>query len=694
MKRLMALTAGLAVLLAGSARAAAEPPKEQPSFQEMVELWLPEMGAEAIPDRQESQQALQDALFQLGAPGREAELSDACKAIAKKLGPGTAKPARTWILKQLEFNGGAECVEAVAALLSDQDAEIRDCARRALQNNPAPEATTALLAALDSAMDDAQRIAIANALGYRKNPAGVAALGNLLGAANQSVAVAAVDALGKIGGTDAAGALVEFYPNAAGALRTHIEHVGLRRAERLLAQGKRRVAAEVYGKLDKPEFPRPIRFGAMKGSLNAAGDRAAEMVLEMLASDDADRRAIAAGHVENLAGPAAMKTLAQKFPELPAAGQKLLLAALAVRANKAAMPLAMAAANSSNEDVRSAGIQALGKLGDARAVPVLVAAMAAGEAGSDAARESLCEVFGDGVDEAIVTAMQKAQPNLRGTLIDVLQDRRAVSAAGALLEEAGHEDAGIRDRAIRALGELAGADAVEPLIALLLAADRGRQRDDIEKAIMFVCGRIPEADQRADPVLEVMSRSSEEDRAALLPLLGRIGGKNALEEVNRAIRSDKPEVQEAGVRAISNWPDASVAADLLDLAQHAENKTYVTWALRAYIRVVTLPSERPDTETLSLLKKAMEMATRDDERRLVVSRASSARHVETLRWLVPYLDDPAVSDQACRAIVDLARRRELFGPNQVEFREALKKVMSVTKNQGLIDQVERYMSGL
>ena len=694
MRRSMVPAVVSAVLLAGSIGAEAQDPRHESTFKQQLEQWLPGMGADDVPDRQQSQQALQAAIFRLGAPGREAELTAACRAIAEKLGPETAKPARIWMLRQLESSGGAECVEAVAALLSDQDAQIRDSARRALENNPAPEANNRLLAALGSAADDTQRVAVANALGCRGNSSSVPALSGLLDHGNQAVVEAAANALGKIGGAQAAAALKAGWADAPQQSKPAIADAYLRSADKFLKEGKRGEAAGIYVELDNPDLARPIRLAAIQGTLNAAGDKAAEMVLKMLAGDDPDRQAIAAGYVENIIGPASVETAAEQFPKLPASGQVLLLAALAFQGDKSAMPVAVAALESPNHDVRLAGIQALGKLGDTSAVPVLIEAVRAGGNTGGPALESLREVYGDGVDEAIVSAVEKADNDLRGTLIDVLGDRRRAGAVPVLLKQAEHEDAGIRSRAMRALGNLAEANDVASMVAILLKREKGRERDDAEKAITLVSNRIPQVDSRADPVLAIIHSSTSEDRCVLLPLLGRIGGNSALKEVNEAIQSDNPQVQEAGVRALSNWPDASVANDLLELARHAENKAHGIWALRAYIRVVSLPSERPHQETLAMLKKAMEMAEQDDERRLVVSRASSARHVETLRWLVPLLDDPTVSGQASTAIVELAHHRELMDPNRAEFRKALEKVISVTTDQGLIDRAKRYISGL
>jgi HEAT repeat protein len=78
-------------------------------------------------------------------------------------------PARVWMIRQLEAIGRAEAVEALAGQLKDKDALVSETARRALQNNPAPEAGKILQKALEDAKESPWRVAILNALAYRKD---------------------------------------------------------------------------------------------------------------------------------------------------------------------------------------------------------------------------------------------------------------------------------------------------------------------------------------------------------------------------------------------------------------------------------------------------------------------------------------------------------------------------------------------
>ena len=147
------------------------------------------------------------------------------------------------------------------------------------------------------------------------------------------------------------------------------------------------------------------------------------------------------------------------------------------------------------------------------------------------------------------------------------------------------------------------------------------------------------------------------------------------------------------MKALCNWPDASVAPRLLDLAQTAGTPRHRTMALGALIRVAPLPDKRPNAQKLGLLRQAMALASRDEERTLVLKRASAIRAIETLRFVTPYLDQPAFAQQACQTIVELAHHRELREPNKAEFDRALDAVIRISKDAVVIDRATRYKKG-
>jgi len=269
MRRSNMVSVVLALLVAGASSASAQ----QKSLEETLDGLLPGIGAEKIPDRRDSQQQWQKICFELGAPGNEAARAEACKLMAGKLGGDTPNPARIFLLKQLQFIGRGECVDAVAALLDDKDRSVRDAARRALAANTEPAAGAKLVAKLQSTNDNKLKVGLLNALGYRAEAAGVPAAVKELGNKDQAVAAAAARALGKIATADSAKALAAARGKAKGELRFRICDAWLLCADKLLEEGKTAEAVAIYKQLSRPEEAKNIRLAAQQGLLNAAGKK-------------------------------------------------------------------------------------------------------------------------------------------------------------------------------------------------------------------------------------------------------------------------------------------------------------------------------------------------------------------------------------------------------------------------------------
>jgi hypothetical protein len=388
-----------------------------------------------------------------------------------------------------------------------------------------------------------------------------------------------------------------------------------------------------------------------------------------------------------------LKKLAARLPKLPVTGQAPVLENLAARREMSALPVALAALKSENTQVRVAAIHCLGMVGDKSTVPLLVEAILAKAPIGRAAREALVVLSGEGTDEAILAALERAAGPQRAALIGVLADRKAVIAMPVLLKEAEAGDPVITVAALEALRTLAEPKDVPALIALLQKIPAGSRRDDLEKTLMAVCWQIPEPNQ-SQPILTAIAAGRPADRVLLLPVLGRVGGAKAMEAIQAAIRSDQAALHDAGMRALCNWPDASVAAQLLEMSENETKPGNRLRALRAYIRVATIKSDRPAADTLAMLQRAMKLATADEERRLILSRAHMARNMETVRWLAPYLDNPALAQEACRSLVELAHHRFLRLPNRAGFQPVLEKVAKVAEDPNLAARAKRHLTGL
>jgi HEAT repeat protein/uncharacterized protein (DUF1778 family) len=442
-------------------------------------------------------------------------------------------------------------------------------------------------------------------------------------------------------------------------------------------------------------------FAAAAGPASGAED-VVEMTVELVSRDDVDFRAIGLDRIRHAAkGEAATGKFAALLAKLSAERQIELIGALGDRGDKAAIPAITALLVASQEPaVRAAAVQGLGVLGSGTEVAVLKRSLAAAEPEKSAARRALTILRGDDAVKQIVEAAEFGEPGLRPVFIDILADRRARSALPALVKTTGDADGAVRSAAMRALGSLGGPDQVAGMVAGLLKAAPGGERDQAERAVVAVCTQNTGKEKSADVFLAAFKAAGDADRDALLPALGRIGGPAAMAIVDGLINDPDPAKRQFGLKALTRWPDATVAPRLLDLLAKAtdqdkdQGQGERDMLLSALIRIAPLPDNKlNDQQKLELLAKTMQLCQKDEDRARVLERANAIRTVETFRFVLPYLDNPALAEPACKSVVELAHHQKLRDGNKDEFMKALDKVISTTKNAELVERASRYKEG-
>ena len=599
---------------------------------------------------------------------------------------GAAVGEKANACRERKLAGTEKSVPVLAALLTD--AELSHPARFALESMPCPAAGAALRDALGKATGLA-RSGIIDSLGQRRDPLASPLLVADLTSQDLVLVAAAATALGKIGTVEDAALLTAARARAQGPARVKIDDGLLLCADRLCAAGKNEEAAKIYVELSQAGEPRLVRAGALRGRMRMAGAQASQVIIQSLSDDDTMVRAAAAGELHALSD-AQLTAIAADMTKLPAASQVSVLAAIRIRGHTALAPAVLAAAKSPHEAVRLAAARTLSTVGDVTALPTLVEL--ADEEGpvGQTARQSLEAIYGPKIDEQIFAALRaEKDPVRRAAWIGVLQSRRPAGVVPLLFGEVAEQGPVVATRALAALAKLAAPQDVPALVAIVLKSEKGPLRDEAERAVRQVCLQIADAAKRAQPALDIYKAAAPADRLALLPLLGRIGGSEVRPLVQAALDSKDAATYEAGVRAISNWPDAGVAEQLLVLAQSATLPAHRQRALQGFVRVASQPGGASNVEKLAKLKQAMQLSKTGEEQAWVIQRAAAVRAVETLRFVAPYLEQPALAEPACRTVVELAHHKELRNPNRQEFAAALQKVLATAKDPVVLDRAKR-----
>ena len=208
-----------------------------------------------------------------------------------------------------------------------------------------------------------------------------------------------------------------------------------------------------------------------------------------------------------------------------------------------------------------------------------------------------------------------------------------------------------------------------------------------------VCARIDNQDQRATKLIEALNTVPVADRDELLSLVGRVGGKKLIDFVADIAFGNDAARRKLGIDALSKWPDASVADKLLEIVNKASDPAERNQAFQGYVKIGATRDNRNDKQRLDRMKDAMKAAKTPEEQTLVINRTRTSYDVEAVRFVLPYLEQPAFAQTACETIVEIAHHREVRDPNKAEFDKILDKVIEVTKDPVVVDRAQRYKRG-
>ncbi len=421
-----------------------------------------------------------------------------------------------------------------------------------------------------------------------------------------------------------------------------------------------------------------------------------QLVVKLIGDSDREFRAAGLDHVRTPAGGSeGTKLFAGRLPELDSSGQAALVSALADRGDPAARPAIVGLLKSSaDESVRTAAISALGKLGEPADLPLLMTYLSSKSAAEQAAAQAtLTQMQGEKITKALAAELSSCSHATKAALIDVLAARRASNELPVFLAASVDDDAQVRTAAMAALGQLGSADQLAAMLPGILKAQKGGERDAAEKSVAMVCSRIDNEDQRGTQLIKALDAVDMAQRDQLLSLVGRAGGKKLIDFVGQIATASDAERRKLGIDALSKWPDASTADKLLEIANTTKDSAERSQAFQGYVKIAATRDKRNDGQRLDCMKQAMQAAKSNEEQLLVINRCRTAYDVETLRFVLPYVDKAPFAETACETIVELAHHREIRDPNKVEFNKALDQVIAISKNPEVVERANRYKRG-
>ena len=610
---------------------------------EEIDALLPKIAAQNMEERYEPQMALQAMASKAGRAGAESERAALVKLLCDRVAnAATPQPARVWITRQLELIGKADAVPTLAKLLGETDPELRETARRALQRNSDDAATTVLLDTLKSGSGDpVWRAALAASLAERGEAKAVAPIAALLGEASTRSIVA--DALGKIGTADALDALVKAYDGKSVPVGQSVLS-----AARKLAASDRDAAKKAFAQLAGEANPEAIRAAALTGLVRLEPAAAARLVPAAITSGLPALQGAAVNLVTASGDGKLVKAVADLMPKLDAGGKIVALTALDASAEDAIVT----AAGDTDEAVRTAAYEAMGRAGGARSVPVLLAAAASKQTSRQTATKALVLVRGRGAVDALVKAAGAGEAAQRAAAIAALAARRETDQLGAFLKFAAETEKDVTKAAFEAVRAIGGDRQIGPLADLVATGGS----DDGAQALKTLILRSEDRAKAGAVAIKAAEKAATAGKVALLAPIAASASPEALAFVDGLTGAAEKDVKDGAVRALAQWTDPAAAPVLLKKAgDPATSESHNVLLLRGLAKLV---GDTNSTATVAARAEtglaALQAARRDEERKLVMSALANVPDAKSIAAIKELLVKPGFEKEAAFAAADLA----------------------------------------
>ena len=363
------------------------------------------------------------------------------------------------------------------------------------------------------------------------------------------------------------------------------------------------------------------------------------------------------------------------------------LASLTDRDSKEYRPYAIEALASDDPLLKRAGFLALEKMATAEDVDYFVSALA-DESYRGLSIRLAGFVVAPGFDEALLERLDTVTDNAAYHDLITILVSRSVDVREAVFKRAASENCEDRLSFLSQIAPILTAADVQPMVKVALLIPRGADRDAAENLIAGVLH------QDAAPLIALLG--NDYPPSALYPIICRTGGDAAKALIEESMKSSDKDKRDAAFRALPNCADAQFAYLMMQYLESGKLSAAQQQAfLRAYIRVISLPEDKDGIEMdrdqkLEQLKKAYAMATRPDEKKLILGRLAANRTDKSLAFAVECVADPDVVEEACQAIADHAHDTALRKQFPDQMMEAIDLVLATSKNQELIERVKIY----
>ena len=512
------------------------------SAQHLTEL-VSQLNSDQMNQRTEARNGIQQLLTDSTAPAADLSSRAALEQEALQLlQSDPSHPAQVWLLRMLELTGSEASVKPISAFLTRSDDELRECARRALVANPAPEAT-AVLAQVMIRASAAEKRAYIDGFVFRGDARAVKAIVPLLKSTDAVTIVQAANALMVLGDDSVIPALKAAHASAPKEARAAIELA-------MIATGADASACTTL-----------IQSGADVGVAEAAfvalvqQDPTAAATVLQAALEEAPSPLRRAMLGTAMMEPTLQAILLDGFASRAAEDQLVILSGIAEQEITSAEVSVIALLSSEDLAVRNAAVFTLGVIGGSASFEPLYALFL--KDSNEAAGNALAKIDIASVDAELFKTVEESNDlKQRSAAMQLLTLRNADGAAelfNRTIAPGNPDD--LRVECLQALETLGSLESCHAMAQLIVSGDSVKR--PAQKSLKRLCLNYGDPDLLWESVFVPALQAAPNDaaRGDLLVIADAVAGDQLLAFIQQQIASTGSPLRPVALKTLQRWPD-------------------------------------------------------------------------------------------------------------------------------------------
>jgi hypothetical protein len=253
-------------------------------------------------------------------------------------------------------------------------------------------------------------------------------------------------------------------------------------------------------------------------------------------------------------------------------------------------------------------------------------------------------------------------------------------------------DAEIRKDAWAGLGALAEQGDMESVMEIVVGMGESKDLSYAAGAIKEVLARARDRGKCFGTIAARYEEGAKALKYVIIDLGVAVGDSTALKLEKSALGSGDKDLYGRALRALGKWPNKSAAGDLLEQAKSASETVDRIVALRGYMRLASTDNAGLSAaERVKMLRTAMGLSERTEEKKAVISGLQSVKSLESLEMLKEYIDDSALSAEAQMSAANLIWEIRKKHPAEVK---AMADQLAKSKNKAVADKAKRTLADL